>query len=54
MIASLRDFIGANQMMAYLATQDRYQFQWWALTLLPGLPFGGQQGSKTGKKGIVK
>lgn len=38
----------------HLANQDRYQFQWWALTLLPALPLGGQQGSKTGKKGSDK
>lgn len=34
-----------------LAQDDRYQFQWWALSLVKGRPFGGQEGSKTGKKG---
>ncbi len=35
----------------HLATQDRYQFQWWALGLIPARPQGGQGDSKTGKKG---
>jgi DNA modification methylase len=35
----------------HLAKQDRYQFQWWALGLLPARPFGGQANSKQGKKG---
>jgi len=38
----------------YLAKQDRYQFQWWALGLIPARPHGGQVGSKTGKKGADK
>ncbi len=38
----------------HLATQDRYQFQWWALGLIPARPYGGQAGSKTGKKGADK
>jgi len=38
----------------HLAQQDRYQFQWWALGLLPARPFGGQAGAKTGKKGADK
>jgi len=37
-----------------LANQDRYQFQWWALGLIPARPYGGQAGSKTGKKGADK
>lgn len=35
----------------HLATQDRYQFQWWALGLLPARPQGGTGDSKEGKKG---
>jgi site-specific DNA-methyltransferase (adenine-specific) len=35
----------------HLATSDRYQFQWWALSLIKAKPLGGQEGSKTGKKG---
>ncbi len=38
----------------HLATQDRYQFQWWALGLIPARPQGGQADSKTGKKGKDK
>jgi len=34
-----------------LARDDRYQFQWWALSLIKARPLGGQEGSKTGKKG---
>jgi site-specific DNA-methyltransferase (adenine-specific) len=34
-----------------LAAKDRYQFQWWALSLVRAQPFGGEAGSKTGKKG---
>lgn len=34
-----------------LASEDRYQFQWWALSLVRARPLGGESGSKTGKKG---
>ena len=34
-----------------LAQDDRYQFQWWALSLIQARPLGGESGSKTGKKG---
>lgn len=34
-----------------LAHDDRYQFQWWALSLVKARPLGGQGDSKTGKKG---
>ena len=34
-----------------LAQDDRYQFQWWALSLVRAKPLGGQEGSKIGKKG---
>jgi len=34
-----------------LAHDDRYQFQWWALSLVEARPLGGQVGDKTGKKG---
>ena len=37
-----------------LAQDDRYQFQWWALSLIRAKPMGGQEGSKTGKKGSDK
>lgn len=37
-----------------LAHDDRYQFQWWALSLVDARPLGGQEGDKTGKKGSDK
>ncbi len=37
-----------------LAKDDRYQFQWWALSLIRARPLGGEVGSKTGKKGADK
>lgn len=41
------DFYSAQQ----LASDDRYQFQWWALSLIQARPLGGEPGSKKGKKG---
>ena len=40
------DLEGAKQ----LASEDRYQFQWWALSLIEARPLGGVTGSKEGKK----
>lgn len=37
-----------------LAKDDRYQFQWWALSLIRARPLGGDAGSKVGKKGADK
>lgn len=37
-----------------LASEDRYQFQWWALSLVRARPLGGEAGSKKGKKGSDK
>jgi len=37
-----------------LAQEDRYQFQWWALSLVRARPLGGESGSKQGKKGSDK
>lgn len=34
-----------------LAQDDRYQFQWWALSLVEARPLGSQAGERTGKKG---
>jgi site-specific DNA-methyltransferase (adenine-specific) len=34
-----------------LAADDKYQFQWWALSLIQARPLGGESGSRTGKKG---
>lgn len=38
---------GARQ----LAQDDRYQFQWWALSLVRARPLGQESGTKKGKKG---
>jgi site-specific DNA-methyltransferase (adenine-specific) len=46
-IGEPEDLAGARQ----LARDDRYQFQWWALSLIEARPLGGSEGSKTGKKG---
>jgi site-specific DNA-methyltransferase (adenine-specific) len=37
-----------------LAAEDRFQFQWWALSLLRARPYGGDGSSKKGKKGADK
>lgn len=37
-----------------LAQDNRYQFQWWALSLVKAKPLGGEAGSKIGKKGSDK
>lgn len=37
-----------------LAQDDRYQFQWWALSLVRAKPLGAKSGGKTGKKGSDK
>ncbi|MBA2692931.1 MAG: restriction endonuclease [Rubrobacter sp.] len=34
-----------------LALDDRFQFQWWALSLVRAKPLGSKSGGKTGKKG---
>jgi site-specific DNA-methyltransferase (adenine-specific) len=41
---------GARQ----LAEEDRFQFQWWALSLIRARPYGGDSSSKQGKKGADK
>jgi site-specific DNA-methyltransferase (adenine-specific) len=41
---------GARQ----LAREDRYQFQWWALSLVRARPLGGDVGGRSGKKGSDK
>lgn len=44
------DYASARQ----LAEDDRYQFQWWALSLIEARPLGGAGESKEGKKGADK
>lgn len=46
-IGEPQDLASAQQ----LAQDDRYQFQWWALSLIGARPLGGEEGSKKGKKG---
>ena len=45
-----QDLASAEQ----LANDNRYQFQWWALSLVKARPLGGEEGSKQGKKGADK
>jgi site-specific DNA-methyltransferase (adenine-specific) len=35
----------------HLASENRYQFQWWALSLIEARPLGAHTGSKQGKQG---
>ena len=49
-IGEPEDLAGAHQ----LARDDRYQFQWWALSLVKARPLGGSEGSREGKKGSDK
>jgi site-specific DNA-methyltransferase (adenine-specific) len=37
-----------------LAKDDRYQFQWWAASLIQAKPLGGESGTREGKKGSDK
>lgn len=46
-IGEPKDLEGARQ----LATENRYQFQWWALSLVQAIPIGSSFGGKVGKKG---
>jgi len=50
LVGEPEDTSGARQ----LASEDRYQFQWWALSLVQAKPLGGEEGSKRGKKGSDK
>ena len=38
----------------FLAEQDRFQFEWWALSLVKARPQKGTKGSKRGRKGADK
>ncbi len=46
-IGEPEDFESAKQ----LSHEDRYQFQWWALSLIKARPLGATGQTKTGKKG---
>ena len=47
-IGEPEDLAGARELAS---GKDRYQFQWWALSLIAAKPLGGDTGSKQGKKG---
>jgi site-specific DNA-methyltransferase (adenine-specific) len=49
-IGEPQDLASARQ----LAKDSRYQFQFWALSLVQARPLGGSEGSKQGKKGSDK
>ena len=45
-----KDIEGARE----LAAQDKYQFQWWAVSLVDAVPFGGRKkGADSGIDGII-
>ncbi|HUO06401.1 MAG TPA: DNA methyltransferase [Candidatus Binataceae bacterium] len=45
-----KDFEGARD----LATRDKYQFQWWAVSLVKAIPFGNKKkGADTGIDGLI-
>ena len=51
------DVIGEPQDLAsaqQLGKDDKYQFQWWALSLVKARPQGGDAGSRTGRRGADK
>jgi len=45
---------GARTLAQDSANDGRYQFEWWALSLLRAKPVGGKTGSRKGKKGRDK
>ncbi|MCY4466735.1 MAG: DNA methyltransferase [Chloroflexi bacterium] len=45
---------GARDLAQDSANEGRYQFEWWALSLVGAKPVGGQSGSRKGKKGADK
>ena len=42
---------GARELATDSANEGRYQFEWWALSLVGAKPVGGQAGSRKGRKG---
>ena len=44
----------ARELATDSANEGRYQFEWWALSLVGAKPVGGQAGSRRGKKGSDK
>ncbi len=42
---------GARELATDVENEGRYQFEWWALSLIGAKPVGGKPGSRRGKKG---
>lgn len=45
---------GARDLATDVENEGRYQFEWWALSLIGAKPIGGKAGSRRGKKGADK
>jgi site-specific DNA-methyltransferase (adenine-specific) len=50
-IGEPQDLASARALAQGSQKDARYQFQWWALSLVRAKPLGGQEGSLSGKKG---
>lgn len=53
-IGEPEDLASARALALDSEHDGRYQFQWWACSLVAAMPLGGQAGGKTGKKGSDK
>ena len=53
-IGEPRTIEGARELATDSANEGRYQFEWWALSLVGAKPVGGRPGSRRGKKGADK
>ncbi len=53
-IGEPRAIEGARELARDSANEGRYQFEWWALSLVSAKPVGGRAGSRRGKKGVDK
>ncbi len=53
-IGEPRAIEGARELARDSANEGRYQFEWWALSLVSAKPIGGRAGSRRGKKGADK
>ena len=53
-IGEPRAIDGARALALDSANEGRYQFEWWALSLVGAKPVGGRAGSRKGKKGADK
>jgi len=53
-IGEPRTVDGARALATDSDNEGRYQFEWWALSLIQAKPIGGKAGSRRGKKGADK